>query len=117
MLDPAPGDVESVGDGHVGGKVKEFTTKPGDTVLYSKFGLGATELAVGGREFILIREVSSFTWLSTALLLIHGTCTAPCVMHNIIAGGVKVYFVDLDSPAVCANAASASHSALSADMR
>ena len=46
-----------MGDGRVGGKVKEFTTKPGDTVLYSKFGLGATEVDVGGREYILIREV------------------------------------------------------------
>ncbi len=49
----------------MGGKVKEFTTKPGDTVLYSKFGLGATELEVGGREFILIREVSSLEWDQT----------------------------------------------------
>jgi len=61
--------VDSVGDGRVGGKVKEFTTKPGDTVLYSKFGLGATELEVGGREFILIREVSSMDWDEPALLL------------------------------------------------
>jgi hypothetical protein len=51
------GDVEAVGDGRVGGKVREFTTKPGDTVLYSKFGLGATEVEVDGKEYILIREV------------------------------------------------------------
>ena len=69
--------MESVGDGRVGGKVKEFTTKPGDTVLYSKFGLGATELEVGGREFILIREVSSLKWGHTALLLACGVC-CPC---------------------------------------
>ena len=37
--------------------MREFTTKPGDTVLYSKFGLGATEVEVDGKEFILIREV------------------------------------------------------------
>ena len=42
------GDVEVVGDGRVGGTTHAFTTKPGDTVLYSKFGLGATELQVRG---------------------------------------------------------------------
>lgn len=45
-----------VGDGRVGSMTHAFTTQPGDTVLYSKFGLGATELQVGGTDYILIRE-------------------------------------------------------------
>ena len=53
---PSAGDVEVVGDGRVGSITHAFTTKPGDTVIYSKFGLGATELQVGGTEYILIRE-------------------------------------------------------------
>lgn len=53
---PTSGDVEAVGDGRVGSMTHAFTTKPGDTVLYSKFGLGATEVLVSGSEFILIRE-------------------------------------------------------------
>lgn len=40
----------------VGGKQLEFTLKVGETVLYSKFGLGATDLEVQGEEHILIRE-------------------------------------------------------------
>lgn len=53
---PTSGDVEVVGDGRVGSLTHAFTTKPGDTVLYSKFGLGATEVQVGGTDYILIRE-------------------------------------------------------------
>ena len=48
--------MEAVGDGVVGSLSHSFTTKPGDTVLYSKFGLGATEVQVSGVDYILIRE-------------------------------------------------------------
>ena len=53
---PTSGDVVAVGDGQIGSKTHEFTLKSGDTVLYSKFGLGATDLIVQGEEHILIRE-------------------------------------------------------------
>lgn len=56
MVYCSSGDVESVGDGRVGSLTHAFTTKPGDTVLYSKFGLGATEVQVSGVDYILIRE-------------------------------------------------------------
>jgi chaperonin GroES len=53
---PTSGDVVAVGDGRVGNKTHEFSLKAGDTVLYSKFGIGATDLLVKGEEHILIRE-------------------------------------------------------------
>ncbi|KAF8065437.1 hypothetical protein HT031_003038 [Scenedesmus sp. PABB004] len=54
---PTSGDVVSLGDGRVGdGSVRPFTLKPGQTVLYSKFGFMYTELKAGEDELILIRE-------------------------------------------------------------
>jgi len=53
---PTSGDVVALGDGQVGTKKHEFTLKVGDTIIYSKFGLGATDLHVQGEEHILIRE-------------------------------------------------------------
>jgi chaperonin GroES len=53
---PTSGDVVAVGDGQIGAKKHDFQLKIGDTVLYSKFGFGATELAFQGGEYILIRE-------------------------------------------------------------
>jgi chaperonin GroES len=53
---PTSGDVVAVGDGRVGAATRTFQLAPGDTVVYSKFGLGATDLELGGEEHILIRE-------------------------------------------------------------
>ncbi|PRW39161.1 20 kDa chloroplastic-like [Chlorella sorokiniana] len=53
---PTSGDVVAVGDGQVGTKQHAFTLKGGETILYSKFGLGVTELEVQGQTHILIRE-------------------------------------------------------------
>lgn len=33
-----------MGDGRTGTQVRKFTIKSGDTVLYNKFGIGATDL-------------------------------------------------------------------------
>ena len=43
---PTSGDVVAVGDGQVGTKQHKFTLTGGETVLYSKFGIGATEIEV-----------------------------------------------------------------------
>lgn len=54
---PTSGDVVSLGDGRAAdGSVREFALKPGQTVLYSKFGFMYTDLKLGEDEFILIRE-------------------------------------------------------------
>jgi chaperonin GroES len=50
------GDVAALGDGKVGSTTRTFTVNVGDTVLYSKFGIGATDLEVDGKDFVLIRE-------------------------------------------------------------
>ena len=42
----AAGDIVSVGDGRVGDLTYEMTLSPGDTVVYSKFGIGTTDLDV-----------------------------------------------------------------------
>jgi len=61
---PTSGDVVALGDG-VGAfgssgewstVARDFELKPGDTVLYSKFGLGCTDLTLGGKPHILLRE-------------------------------------------------------------
>lgn len=46
----------AVGDGRLPDRTHEFTLSPGDTILYSKFGIGVTELEVAGEAHILIRE-------------------------------------------------------------
>ena len=50
------GDVVAVGDGRVGGITQDFTLQEGDTILYSKFGIGATDISVQGDLHVLIRE-------------------------------------------------------------
>ena len=41
-----PGDIAAVGDGRRGTQTRQFTAKQGDTVLYSKFGIGCTDVNV-----------------------------------------------------------------------
>lgn len=54
---PTSGDVVAVGDGRTSdGNTKPFYLKPGDTVLYSKFGFMYTDVKVGEEDFILIKE-------------------------------------------------------------
>lgn len=50
------GDIVALGDGKVGDKVQDFHLKVGETVLYSKFGLGVTDILIQGEEHCLIRE-------------------------------------------------------------
>jgi chaperonin GroES len=53
---PTSGDVVALGDGQVGSRQHAFSLEGGETVLYSKFGIGVTELEVQGQTHILIRE-------------------------------------------------------------
>lgn len=53
---PTSGDIVELGDGRTPAGTHSFTLKVGDTVLYSKFGLGATDISIQGTEHILIRE-------------------------------------------------------------
>lgn len=53
---PTSGDVVALGDGHVGSHKHDFDVKVGDTILFSKFGLGATEVELCGAPHILLRE-------------------------------------------------------------
>ena len=41
---PTSGDVVAVGDGHTAERTVKMTLKAGDTVLYSKFGIGSIDL-------------------------------------------------------------------------
>lgn len=50
------GDIVALGDGQVGTQQHEFTLKVGETVLYSKFGIGVTDIEIQGQEHILLRE-------------------------------------------------------------
>ena len=50
------GDVVALGDGKVGVQTRDFSLKVGDTIIYNKFGLGATDLEVRGDTHILIKE-------------------------------------------------------------
>ena len=50
---PTTGDIAAVGDGRTGTQTRTFTTKQGDTVLYSKFGIGATDVSVQGKVGIM----------------------------------------------------------------
>ena len=50
------GDVVALGDGKVGPLTRDFTLAVGNTILYNKFGLGATDIEVQGIEHILIKE-------------------------------------------------------------
>ena len=59
---PTSGDVVALGDGlcAFGGDFaatqRQFELKTGDTVLYSKFGLGCTDVTLDGKPHILLRE-------------------------------------------------------------
>lgn len=54
---PTSGDIIELGDGRTAdGHVRQFNLKPGQTVLYSKFGFMYTDLKLGEEEYILIRE-------------------------------------------------------------
>lgn len=53
---PTSGDVICLGDGKLSSGTYEFTLNVGDTIIYSKFGLGATDLLLQGHEHILISE-------------------------------------------------------------
>ena len=46
----------AVGDGKVGDHVQDFYLQPGQTVLYSKFGIGVTDLLIQEEQHCLIRE-------------------------------------------------------------
>lgn len=46
----------AVGDGKVGETTQTFDLKVGETILYSKFGIGVTDVTVQGDLHILIRE-------------------------------------------------------------
>lgn len=50
------GDIVAVGDGKVGEVTQEFDLGVGETILYSKFGIGATDISVQGALHVLIRE-------------------------------------------------------------
>jgi chaperonin GroES len=55
---PTSGDVVSTGDGNLPGSTSgpvPIELKAGDTILYSKFGLGCTDLLLGGDTHILLR--------------------------------------------------------------
>ncbi|KAG2451531.1 hypothetical protein HYH02_004129 [Chlamydomonas schloesseri] len=55
---PTSGEVVQLGDGRVGnGEIRPFYLKPGQTVVYSKFGFMYQDLKLSnGEEYILIRE-------------------------------------------------------------
>ena len=46
----------ALGDGQLGDVTIDFELQEGDTVLYSKFGIGTTDIEVQGEDFLLIRE-------------------------------------------------------------
>jgi len=51
-----PGDIVALGDGRVGGNVQEFSLEVGQTVVYSKFGIGSTDLDIQGQRHTMLRE-------------------------------------------------------------
>ncbi|BDA44358.1 probable 10 kDa chaperonin [Coccomyxa sp. Obi] len=53
---PTSGDIVAVGDGRVGETTQSFDLKVGETILYSKFGIGVTDITLQGDLHILIRE-------------------------------------------------------------
>lgn len=46
----------ALGDGKVGEKVQTFDLQVGETILYSKFGIGCTDINIQGGLHILIKE-------------------------------------------------------------
>lgn len=53
---PLEGEVIAVGPGAQldSGKLKEMDVKPGDKIIYGKYG--GTEVKVGGEEYIILRQ-------------------------------------------------------------
>ncbi len=54
--DACAGDIVAVGDGKIGETIQTFDLSVGQTILYSKFGIGATDITVQGGLHVLIRE-------------------------------------------------------------
>ena len=50
------GDIVALGDGKVGGNVQDFNLEVGQTVVYSKFGIGSTDLDIQGQRHTMLRE-------------------------------------------------------------
>jgi co-chaperonin GroES (HSP10) len=50
------GDIVALGDGRVGGNVQDFNLEVGQTVVYSKFGIGSTDLDIQGQRHTMLRE-------------------------------------------------------------
>lgn len=50
------GDIVALGDGQVGGNVQKFDLQVGQTVVYSKFGIGSTDLDIQGKRHTMLRE-------------------------------------------------------------
>ena len=46
----------AIGDGKIGETLQTFDLSVGQTILYSKFGIGATDITVQGDLHVLIRE-------------------------------------------------------------
>ena len=46
----------ALGDGQVGGNVQKFDLQVGQTVVYSKFGIGSTDLDIQGQRHTMLRE-------------------------------------------------------------
>ena len=51
-----PGDVVELGDGSTGAQKHEFQLKIGDTIIYSKFGIGVTDVNFQEAEHALLKE-------------------------------------------------------------
>ena len=50
------GDIVALGDGRVGGNIQEFSLQVGQTVVYSKFGIGSTDVDIQGQRHTMLRE-------------------------------------------------------------
>ena len=50
------GDIVALGDGQVGGNIQKFDLQVGQTVVYSKFGIGSTDLDIQGERHTMLRE-------------------------------------------------------------
>ncbi|KAK9834238.1 hypothetical protein WJX84_012122 [Apatococcus fuscideae] len=53
---PTSGDVVELGDGSTGAEKHQFQLKVGDTIIYSKFGIGITDVQFQDQEHALLRE-------------------------------------------------------------
>ena len=50
------GDIVALGDGRVNGQTQEFSLQIGQTVVYSKFGIGSTDLEIQGKLHTMLKE-------------------------------------------------------------